>query len=463
MEKLNVVIVGGGPGGYVAALKAAHLGLTVGLVEKDSLGGTCLNRGCIPTKALVKSAEVWRELNHAADFGLTAGELKFDFTAVMARKDRIVNNLVAGIEQLMKSNKIKVFNGLGQVSEAGKVRVSLAAGGEEVLETDNIIIATGSVPARPPIPGSDLPGVMTSDETLADEDFPARIVIIGGGVIGMEFASIYNSFGAKVSVMEMLPGILPNVDEEFPRRAAPLFKRAGIDVYTKAAVKEIRQGQGELVVLVDDGKGGKELACDKVLISTGRRPSLSGIDTAALGLQVERGALVVDQSMRTGVPGIYAIGDAAGGIMLAHVASAEGIVAAENCAAQESRIDYRVVPNCIFTYPEIAGVGLTEQEAKAQGIPYKVSKFPFTANSKAMTLGENAGTVKLIAHAETGVVLGGHLMGPHATELVHELALAVKQGLTGAEIAHTIHAHPTLSEAVLEAAEGLIGKPIHLA
>jgi len=463
LEKLNVVVIGGGPGGYVAAIKAAHLGLTVGLVEKDALGGTCLNRGCIPTKALVKSAEVWRELNHAADFGFHTGELSVDFSQVLSRKNRIVTALVGGIEQLVKSNKIKLYKGLGRVEEQGKVMVLQASGRKEVVETDNIIIATGSVPARPPIPGMDLPGVITSDEALETEQLPERVVIIGGGVIGMEFASIYNSFGVKVTVVEMLPGILPNIDEEFPRRAVPLFKRAGMEIITKAAVKEIRQAEGGLLVLIDDGKGVKELPCEQVLVSTGRRPNLEGIDVQKLGLKVERGALVVNEKMETGIPGVFAIGDATGGIMLAHVASAEGTVAAENCARKDNSMDYRAVPNCIFTYPEIAGVGLTEQEAKAQGIPYKVSKFPFTANGKALTIGENTGTVKLIAHAETGVVLGGHIMGPHATDLIHELVLAVKKGLSGEDIAHTIHAHPTLSEALLEAAEGLVGRPIHLA
>jgi dihydrolipoamide dehydrogenase len=462
VQKYHVAVIGGGPGGYVAALRAAQLGLNVVLVEKDSMGGTCLNRGCIPTKALVKSAELWREMNHAETFGLSAQGLSFDYTQVMARKNQVVATLVGGIDQLMKSKKITVVRGFAELSQPGKVTVNLP--GEEKLEilADNVIIATGSEPSRPPIPGRDLPGVVTSDEALEDGKFPARVVVIGGGVIGMEFASIYASFGAKVTVVEMLPAILPNVDEELPKRAAPTFKKLGMEIVTKATVKEIKRQGEELQVVIEDAKGVREVVCDQVLLSAGRRPVLSGIDIEKLNLRVEKGALVVNTKLETGVPGVYAIGDAVGGIMLAHVASAEGIVAAENCAGLDNSIDYRVVPNCIFTYPEIAGVGITEQEAKAQGLVVKVSKFPFTGNGKALAIGENLGTVKLISK-EDGILVGAHILGPHASDLIHELALAIKKGLTGEDIAHTIHAHPTLSEAVMEAAHGLIGKPLHLA
>jgi dihydrolipoamide dehydrogenase len=462
VQKYHVAVIGGGPGGYVAALRAAQLGLNVVLVEKDSMGGTCLNRGCIPTKALVKSAELWREMNHAETFGLSAQGLSFDYTQVMARKNQVVATLVGGIDQLMKSKKITVVRGFAELSQPGKVTVNLP--GEEKLEilADNVIIATGSEPSRPPIPGRDLPGVVTSDEALEDGKFPARVVVIGGGVIGMEFASIYASFGAKVTVVEMLPAILPNVDEELPKRAAPTFKKLGMEIVTKATVKEIKRQGVELQVVIEDAKGVREVVCDQVLLSAGRRPVLSGIDIEKLNLRVEKGALVVNTKLETGVPGVYAIGDAVGGIMLAHVASAEGIVAAENCAGLDSSIDYRVVPNCIFTYPEIAGVGITEQEAKAQGLAVKVSKFSFTGNGKALAIGENLGTVKLISK-EDGILVGAHILGPHASDLIHELALAIEKGLTGEDIAHTIHAHPTLSEAVMEAAHGLIGKPLHLA
>jgi dihydrolipoamide dehydrogenase len=462
VQKYHVAVIGGGPGGYVAALRAAQLGLNVVLVEKDSMGGTCLNRGCIPTKALVKSAELWREMNHAETFGLSAQGLSFDYTQVMARKNQVVATLVGGIDQLMKSKKITVVRGFAELSQPGKVTVNLP--GEEKLEilADNVIIATGSEPSRPPIPGRDLPGVVTSDEALEDGKFPARVVVIGGGVIGMEFASIYASFGAKVTVVEMLPAILPNVDEELPKRALPTFKKLGMEIVTKATVKEIKRQGEELQVVIEDAKGVREVVCDQVLLSAGRRPVLSGIDIEKLNLRAEKGALLVNTKLETGVPGVYAIGDAVGGIMLAHVASAEGIVAAENCAGLDSSIDYRVVPNCIFTYPEIAGVGITEQEAKAQGLAVKVSKFPFTGNGKALAIGENLGTVKLICK-EDGILVGAHILGPHASDLIHELALAIEKGLTGEDIAHTIHAHPTLSEAVMEAAHGLIGKPLHLA
>ncbi len=286
-------------------------------------------------------------------------------------------------------------------------------------------------------------------------------MVIGGGVIGLEFASVYRSFGVAVAVVEMLPTLLPNVDEEIVKRLTPLLKRSGVEVFTKTAVREIRRAES-LVVLVDDGQGVKGLAADRVLVATGRKPNLQGIDVEALGLKTERGAIVVDDRMRTNLPGVYAVGDAVGGIMLAHVASAEGIIAAENIAGHDSVMDYRAVPGVIFTHPEIATVGASEQELKASGIKYKVSKFPFSANGKALAAGETLGTVKLLAD-EAGTIIGASIMGPQASSLIHELAVAVEKRLTADDLARTIHAHPTLAETIMEAAHGINGKPLHLA
>ncbi|MDA8223859.1 dihydrolipoyl dehydrogenase [Desulfosporosinus sp.] len=457
----QVGILGGGPGGYVCALRAAQLGLSVLLIEGDRLGGTCLSRGCIPTKALVKSADLWREIGRAEEFGLFVGEKRMDYGAVVARKDQVVNSLVTGVEKLMKAANICVVKGWGEFKKTGQISVTTESGVEH-FEVENVILATGSVPVRIPIPGSDLPGVETSDEILEGTDLPKRLVIIGGGVIGLEFASIYEAFGVKVSVVEMLPSLLPTIDEEIPKRLTPLLKRSGMDILTKTAVKQIRQEGESLVVQIEDAKGLRDIPADRVLLSTGRRPSMRGIDADSLGLELDRGAIKVNAQMQTNLPNVYAIGDVVGGIMLAHVASEEGIIAVEHIAGHSVEMTYRAIPSAIFTHPEIAVVGFTEQELKASGKDYSVSKFPFSANGKALALGESIGIVKILANAE-GVVIGASIMGPQASTLIAELVIAVEKGLRAEDIARTVHAHPTLPETIMEAAHGIDGKPLHLA
>lgn len=461
MERFQVGILGGGPGGYVCALRAAQLGLSVVLVEGERLGGTCLNRGCIPTKALVKSAELWREVKNAEEFGISLGDRGINFEKVMERKDRIVTTLVNGVEQLMKAGKIHVLKGWGEVKEAGRIEVETETGRLNI-EVEQLVLATGSVPVRIPIPGIELPGVVTSDELLDKKTLPKRLVIIGGGVIGLEFASIYHEFGVKVTVVEMLPTLLANIDEEIPKRLTPLLKKSGIEILTKTKVKEIKQGENELLVVVEDAKGMKEISADQVLLSTGRKPNLKGIDCESLGLEVEHGAISVNLQLQTSVPKVYAIGDVTGGVTLAHVASMQGILVAEHIAGHSVEMDYRAIPSAIFTYPEIATVGETEQSLKVSGQNYKVSKFPFSANGKALALGETIGLVKILAD-ENGMVLGASIMGPQASSLIQELVLAVAKGLNAEELAKTIHAHPTLPEAVMEAAHGILEKPLHLA
>lgn len=459
--KYQVGILGGGPGGYVCALRAAQLGLSVVLVEGQRIGGTCLNKGCIPTKALVKSAELWREIKHADIFGIQVSNAAFDFSKVMERKDQVVETLVSGVEKLIKAAKITYVQGWGQVREAGKIDVETATG-QESYEVEKLVLATGSVPARIPIPGSDLPGVLTSDEILEMTELPERLVIIGGGVIGLEFASIYQEFGVKVTVVEMLPSLLANIDEEIPKRLTPLLKKSGMEIMTKTALKEIRQDGPQLMVVVEDAKGQKEISADKVLIATGRKANSRGVDLESLGLKMERGAIVVNEKMETSLPDVYAIGDVTGGIMLAHVASMQGMVAAENIAGITAEANYTAVPSAIFTYPEIATVGQTEQTLKTTGQKYKVSKFPFSANGKAIALGETMGTVKILAD-EQGTVLGASIMGPQASSMIQELVLAVEKGLNAEDLAKTIHAHPTLPETIMESAHGILGKPLHLA
>jgi len=461
MAGYQLGIIGGGPGGYVCALRAAQLGLKTVLVEGERVGGTCLNKGCIPTKALVRSAEVWREVQRASEFGVTVKDSALDYAAVMNRKRAVVENLVNGVETLLRKAKVDVIHGWASVSEPGRIAVQTAGGVEEV-EAENIVLATGSEPVRIPVPGSDLPGVMTSDEFLEETTLPSRLVIIGGGVIGMEFACIYHALGVKVMVVEALPRILPNVDEDVSKRLTPLLKRQGIDLFTGAQVEEIKQGTGQLEVVFNDGKSRQVLQAERVLLATGRRPNLRGIDVDKLGLKLEGKAIAVNDRCETSVPGIYAIGDVTGRIMLAHVASMEGIAVAERLVGRDLRINYGNVPNVIFTYPEVAVVGPSEQDLKAQGRKFTVSRFPFSANGKAMTLGETAGFVKIIAD-EQGVICGASIMGPQAGNLIQELVVAIEKRVTGEELAHIIHAHPTLPEAVMEAAHGIGSKPLHLA
>ena len=462
MSEIDVVIIGGGPGGYVAAIKAAHLGLKAVLVEKDKLGGVCLNRGCIPTKALVSTAELLNHLQKAGEFGIQVKDYSIDFTAIMKRKDLITRRLSSGVEQLMKANQVRVVKGEGQIVEPGKVEITDTAGEKEVIKTKNIIIATGSKVMRLPIPGIDNEGVITSDDALSLSELPSRMLIIGGGVVGIEFAGIFKALGVEVTVVEMLPRILLPIDEEIARRLTQILKRKGIEILTDCKVKGIKKNNQNLEVLVSTNDGEKKLETEKVLLAAGRVPELGNIDVQRLGIELDGKAIKVDEKMRTNIPGIYAVGDVVGKIMLAHVASREGIVAVENISGKEVLMDYKVVPNCVFSMPEVASVGLTEEEARKENDNIKVSKFPFMANGKALGMGETEGMVKIIADADTFELLSVHILGAHASDLIAEGTLALSMEATAEEIINTIHAHPTLAEAIAEAAEGIIGKPIHL-
>lgn len=460
--EVDVVIIGGGPGGYVAAIKAAHLGLKAVLVEKDKLGGVCLNRGCIPTKALVSTAELLNHLQRAGEFGIQVKDYSIDFPAIMKRKDLITRRLSSGVEQLMKANQVRVVRGEGQIIEPGTVEVLDADGQKEVIKTKNIIIATGSKVMKLPIPGIDSGGVITSDEALSLSELPSKMIIIGGGVVGIEFAGIFKALGVEVTVVEMLPRILLPIDEEIARRLAMNLKRKGIEILTNCKVKGIKKNNQNLEVLVSTSEGEKRLETERVLLAAGRVPELGNIDVQRLGIELEKGAIKVDEKMKTNIPGIYAVGDVVGKIMLAHVASREGIVAIENISGKEVLMDYKVVPNCVFSMPEVASVGLTEEEARKENNNIKVSKFPFMANGKALGMGETEGMVKIIADADTSELLGLHILGVHASDLIAEGTLALSMEATAFEIVNTIHAHPTLAETTAEAAEGITGKPIHL-
>ena len=463
MSEIDVVIIGGGPGGYVSAIKTAHLGLKAVLVEKDKLGGVCLNRGCIPTKALVSTAELLNHIQRAGEFGIQVKDYSFNFPAIMKRKDLITRRLSSGVEQLMKANQVRVVKGEGQIIEPGKVEVTDTAGQKEVIKTKNIIIATGSSVMKLHIPGINSNGVITSDGALSLSELPSRMIIIGGGVVGIEFAGIFKALGVEVTVVEMLPRILLPIDEEIARRLTQILRRKGIEILTDCKVKGIKKNNQNLEVLVSTTNGEKKLETERVLLAAGRVPGLGNIDVQRLGIELDGKTIKVDEKMRTNIPGIYAVGDVVGKIMLAHVASREGIVAVENISGKEVLMDYKVVPNCVFSMPEVASVGLTEEEARKENDNIKVSKFPFMANGKALAMGEIEGMVKIIADGDTLELLGLHILGVHASDLIAEGTLALSMEATAFEIVNTIHAHPTLAETIAEAAEGIVSKPIHLA
>ena len=456
MDEKDIVIIGGGPAGYVAAIHASHLGAKVALVEKDKLGGTCLNRGCIPTKALARSAEVLLEARTAKDFGIEVNNIGINFPKIMAHKSKAVSQLVSGVEQLMKANKIRVHRGTGRILSPHLVKVN-----DEEIATRKLVIASGSESTPLPIPGRDLPGVLTTDDILALTELPESLVVIGGSYVGIEFASIFNALGTKVAIVKRRPLRLEPIDEEIGRRFAQTLPSQGIEVRIGAAVKAIKSNGPVLRVVWDTPDGERGADGQMVLMATGRAPYTEGLGLSELGIRMERGAIKVNEYLETNVKDVYAVGDVLGKNMLAHVASYEGEVAVENALGHPRRADYHAVPSCIFAQPEIAGVGITEKEASDGGIPHKVSKFPFRACGRAVTLDETTGMVKMICNGEDGTVLGMHIMGPHASDLIAEGALAIRLGLTAEDITHTIHAHPTLAEAVREAAMGQLDGAIH--
>jgi len=460
-KDVDVVVIGGGPGGYVAALRAAQLGGSVALVEKRWLGGTCLNEGCIPTKVLLETTTRYRALQEAGEFGISVSGYELDLDRVRQRKDQVVERLVKGIGFLLEKREVRYLEGEGALVGARKVRVKLNDGGEETLRSRSIILATGSTPVALPIPGIDGEGVMDSEGAMRLEDVPPRLLIIGAGAIGAEFAQIYARLGSKVTVVEMLPRAVPMEDEEVSRVLARSFKKEGIDLVVDARVQRIEDSPGGKKVAV--AAGGKEtsIEVDRVLVAVGRAPCVEGLDLESANVRVERGKVLVNEELRTNTPGIYAIGDVTGGLLLAHLASAEGELAAENALGEHKVMDHRVVPRCIFTQPEIASVGLTEEQAKAQGQELKIGRFPLSASGKALIHGEAEGFVKIVAEARYGEILGAHIVGPHASDLIAEAALAMRMEATLDEVIETIHPHPTLCEAFREAALAGEGRPIH--
>lgn len=452
----DLLIIGGGPGGYVAAIRARQLGLEVSLFEQDKLGGTCLNRGCIPTKAYYKNAEVLRTLQHLNDFNIRCMDVRFNLALAKDRKDGIVNKLVEGVEGLLQANGVEVIQGQAEIVDSSTIR----ANGNEYAGK-RILIASGSQAVRPPIPGIDLPGVVTSTELLDLEELPARMVIIGAGVVGLELACIFNAFGSSVTVLEAADHILGLLDSELTKRMNIFLKRQGINIHTSCQIQEIQSKQDHLEVLGQGKKDALQVEADLVLAAAGRRAATQGLHLDELGIDNERGFIKVDENFESSVKGIYAIGDIIGGQMLAHVASEEAVVAVERMHGLDSRVAYHAVPACIFTFPEIATVGMSEEQAKQAGIAYQVGKFQFAANGKAMTLGETDGLVKVMADQEERII-GVHILGPHASDLILEATLMVKNQMKVEEIRGTIHPHPTLGESLAEAILDLKGEALHL-
>ena len=453
----DVVVVGGGPGGYVAALRAAQLGAKTAIVEKDRMGGTCLVRGCIPTKALLQSSELYTQAKDGAPFGLVADNLGFDWSAAQKRKTAVVDQLVKGVEGLLKAGGVTSFKGSARLAGKGAVDVS----GDQ-LQAKDIIIATGSAVTRIPLPGAEL--TIDSDQILELKEVPRRLAVIGGGVVGMEFAAMFAALGSKVTVLEMLPQVLSMVDADLVAVYAKHLSKMGGEIHTDSKVSGVVKQNGALKVRFSTGGEGGAVDADQVLLAVGRIPYTQGLDAEKAGVKLERGRVVVDDHLRTTADGVWAIGDVLGRIMLAHVASYEGVCAVENIAGHANRIpDYHAVPNCVYTDPEIAHVGLGEAEAKEKGIAVKIGKFPFAAAGRALTLGQTEGFVKVIADAESGKLLGAHIIGPRATDLIAEATLAIQNGLTLEQIDLTIHAHPTLPESLMEAALAAHGRAIHIA
>ncbi len=463
-QTYDVTIIGAGPGGYVAAIRAAQLGLKVALVEKEHLGGVCINYGCIPTKALLRNAEVISLLGRGKEFGFSITGLEVDFGAAVDRSRQIARRLTKGVASLMRKNGIEVIEGTGTLRSPNEVKVALNMGGTRTLETRNIIIATGGQARTIPGITPDGERVLTYREAILLRELPASAIIVGAGPIGMEFAHLWRTYGAEVTVVEMLPHVLPLEDEKVSAEVERAFKRRKVRLLTSTRVQGVETTADSVRVNVAGEKGEQVLEAERTLIAIGVRPYSENLGLEEIGVRVERGTIVVDGYLRTNVHGVYAIGDVTGKLPLAHVASAQGIVAAETIAGAETRkiaLDYEAMPRCTYCQPQVASFGLTKPQAVERGYEVKEGEFPFRPNGKALGLGDRDGFVKIVADATTGEILGAHLVGPEVTELLPELVLAHNWELTPEEIACTVHAHPTLSEVLMEAAHGVFGKAIH--
>ncbi len=451
----DLIVIGGGPAGYTAAAEGAKKGMKAALIERKAIGGTCLNEGCIPTKTLMHCTELYREVKAGEGIGLYAKELSCDMGKLQDYKEGVIGELQKGIGMMLKQNKVTVYEGTGQIVEvpepgedSGKIKVQV---GDEVLEAGKVLISTGSVPMKLPIPGMDLEGVLDSTGMLSERTIPKSLLIIGGGVIGVEFATVYHALGCKVTIVEALDKILAGLDREISQSMKMQFKKMGIEVHTGARVKEIRKEE-ELCCTFVEKEQEISISCEKILVAAGRRADTSGLLGEGISLEMEKGRILVDETFMTSIPGIYAVGDVIGGIQLAHVAEAEAINAVCAMNGTASRMNLKLVPSCIYTSPEIASVGMTADEAKAAGIEAVSAKYLTSANGKSVLSGQERGFVKLVAEKSTGRLLGAQLFCARATDMISELSAAIAEEMTVQKLSGVIHPHPTFSEAIWEAA-----------
>lgn len=453
MDKYNIAVIGGGPGGYIAAIRAAQLGQKTILFENRELGGTCLNRGCIPTKALLHTANLYDQLGSAASLGLRIPDASVDHTRMLQRKDQIVKMLRSGIGNLLKNHGVRVVNARASFQKGG----ALIADGNE-YHANRIIIAPGSQPLRLPVPGAEDKHVLNSDDVLALENYPDSVVIIGGGVIGIEFATLFYQLGKNVTIVEMMPQILSGLDNDICKLMTSILREKGVTIYTNAELLEIKNGR---TCFFKTSGIVEEITAEAVIVAAGRGPATADLQLQNIGVATDRGYIIVDSQMRTNVEDVYAIGDATGKAQLAHVASAQGIVAAHNAAGQDCTMCYEAVPACIYTTPEIATVGLSEKAAKEHGIQARVGSFGVMGNGRSLIMDAASGFAKIVSNEETGRVIGCQIVSANATEIIAQATIAIANKLTVAQLANTIHAHPTISEIVMEAAHDVNGMCCH--
>jgi dihydrolipoamide dehydrogenase len=459
----DVVVLGGGPGGYTAAIRTSQLGLSTAIIERDRLGGVCLNWGCVPTKALLRNAEIFRTVQKAADWGITVENVRLDFQRVIQRSRGVADRISKGVEYLMKKNKIEQIPGSGRLLAPDTIEVRSEGKGSTVVKARHIVLATGARPRSLPGVVIDKKRVLTSTEAMTLPEQPASMIIVGAGAIGIEFASFYNTIGTKVTVVEMMPTILPLEDKELTKSLEGSLRKQGIELVLEARVEAVKVEPDHVMVKIQTSEGTRELTADVTLVAIGVQGNVENIGLESAGVKVERGRIVVDKSYRTSTPGVFAIGDVIGPPWLAHVASAEGVICAEAIAGRTPEpLDYATIPGCTYCHPQLASVGFTEEMAVAEGYEVKIGRFPFRPLGKSLALGETEGMVKLVFDAKYGELLGAHILGVDATEMIAELVLAKKLEATGPDIFHTIHAHPTLSEAVMEAAAAAYGEAINI-
>lgn len=458
VEETDFLVIGGGPAGYVAAIRGAQLGAKVTLVEKGDIGGVCLNRGCIPTKALLAVAELYHQLGNLPSFGLQVEGIQLDWKGVLGRKNQVVKRLVGGVKHLLRAHKVRTIEGEARFLGSQTIEVE----GKGRFKAKKVLVATGSSPIQLPIKGLEGSGVLDSDSALSLEEIPKRLLIIGGGGIGVEFAFIYGFFGCKVILVELMDHILPAEDEELCLQLERVLRKKGVEVYTESQVKEVSFQNGSYSALLQTPQGEVKVHSERILSAVGRRPYFTGLGLEAIGVNVDDGAIAVNELLQTNVPYIYAAGDVIGGYLLAYVASMEGEIAAENALGGSLRVDYRSVPRCVFSQPELASVGLTAKGATELGYEVSIGRFPFAANGRALAEGDVEGWVKVVMEKRTEEILGIHILGPRATDLIAEAALALQMGAKGSDFVKTFHPHPTLSEPLREASLAALGRPLHI-